>query len=138
MLYYRLWRDVWQGVTSVYYNLFRSLEELLDPNDDMHLHCLYTIYMPGINQHLAIWQSSWNSHPSSSCSNIIQFSRYYGSNNLIVGYSWSWLWHKLGWSSAIYPGWWYRSASPWSRVILVWGSITAITSSIMLKSSWRW
>ena len=71
MLYYRLWREVWQGVTSVYYNLFRFLEEeLLDPNDDMHLYCLHTIYVPRINQHLAIWQSSWNSHPLSSCSNM--------------------------------------------------------------------
>ena len=66
LYYYRLWRDVWQGVTSVYYNLFRFLEEQLDPNDDMHLYCLHTEYVPRINQHLAVWQSSWNSHPLSS------------------------------------------------------------------------
>lgn len=68
---YRLWRDVWQGVTSVYYHLFYFMEDkgLLDPNDEVHLYCLHTIFVPRINQHLNIWQGSWNSHPLSSCSN---------------------------------------------------------------------
>ncbi len=69
--WYRLWRDVWQGVTSVYYHLFHFMEDegLLDPIDEVHLYCLHTIFVPRINQHLAVWQGSWNSHPLSSCSN---------------------------------------------------------------------
>ena len=44
-------------------------EGLLDPSDEIHLYCLQTIFVPRINQHLAVWQGSWNSHPLSSCSN---------------------------------------------------------------------
>ena len=50
----RLWKDVYQGVLGLYHNLFYYLEEmnLLDPDNDVHIYCLYHIYIPRINNHL--------------------------------------------------------------------------------------
>ena len=71
ILFYRLWRDVWQGVSSTFYHLFRFMEDegILDVTDELHLFCLHLIYIPRINQHLSLWRESWNSHPLSSCAN---------------------------------------------------------------------
>ena len=44
----RMWRDVFQGVLGMYYNIFYYLEEihLLNPNDDVHLFCLHHVFIP--------------------------------------------------------------------------------------------
>ena len=49
-----MWRDVYQGVLGLYYNLFHYLESthMVDPNCDVHLYCLHYVFIPRINDHL--------------------------------------------------------------------------------------
>ncbi|CAB3998789.1 Hypothetical predicted protein [Paramuricea clavata] len=64
----RLWRDIFQGCTGVFYDLFCEMEGLglLDPNNDTHLWCLHSIFLPLINNHLTSWKDAWIRHPLSS------------------------------------------------------------------------
>ncbi len=72
----RLWRDVFQGVLKMYYNLFYHEElhyiypnvhqTLLDPTNELHLFCLHYIFIPRINQHLHEWKQAWIMHPMRS------------------------------------------------------------------------
>ena len=57
----RLWRDVYQIVRSVFYDLFLSLEEerYLDVDNEDHLFCLHYVYKPLINQMLSNFTTSW-------------------------------------------------------------------------------
>ena len=56
---------------EVYYGLFYHLEDMgiLDPNNDIHLFCLYYVYLPRINRHLSTWKNAWNMHPLRTESN---------------------------------------------------------------------
>lgn len=60
----RMWRDIFDGVLSFFYDLFYFLEEhnLLDPFNDAHIFALHYVYMPKINCNLSMWQESWNTH----------------------------------------------------------------------------
>lgn len=64
----RLWRDLFQGCTSLFYNLFYQLEELelLDVDDESHLFSLHYVYLPKIRYSLQAFQQSWNNHPMGS------------------------------------------------------------------------
>ena len=44
----RLWRDVFSGCLSFFYDLFHHLEKQLrlDPNNDAHLLCLHFVFLP--------------------------------------------------------------------------------------------
>ena len=43
-----LWRDVFEGVLMLYYNLFYYMEniEMLNPSDDICLFCLHYVFIP--------------------------------------------------------------------------------------------
>lgn len=60
----RLWRDVYEGVLCMFYNLFRNLEDadLLDPTNELDLFCLHFSFVPKINKMLQIFQNTWNNH----------------------------------------------------------------------------
>lgn len=60
----RLWRDVYQIVLSVFYDLFQLLEEqrYLDIDNNDHLFCLHFVYKPLINEMLQNFSSSWLHH----------------------------------------------------------------------------
>ena len=64
----RLWRDVFDGVLVLYYNLFYYLEgvQMLNPSDDVSMFCLHYIFIPRINQSLSEWKEAWVNHPMSS------------------------------------------------------------------------
>lgn len=64
----RLWRDVYEGVLKLYYDLFYHLEDthLLDVLDDVSLFCLHYIFIPRINRHLCEWKQAWIHHPMTS------------------------------------------------------------------------
>ena len=68
----RMWRDVYQGVLDIYYRLFYFLEsnDLLDPNNDIHMYCLHYVYIPCINGHLLHWKNAWIKHPLQSEGNL--------------------------------------------------------------------
>ena len=59
----RLWRDVYQVATSVFYDLFHMLKSdgLLDPENDNHLFCLHFVYLPVINDILEKF-ARWLNH----------------------------------------------------------------------------
>ena len=61
----RLWRDVFQSCTILYYSIFRHLEELqeLDIDNEIHLFCLHYVFLPRINASLQSFQQAWNRHP---------------------------------------------------------------------------
>lgn len=60
----RLWRDVYQAVLSMFYDLFYSLESTnhLDPDNEDHLFCLHLVFYDVINDSLARFVQSWNNH----------------------------------------------------------------------------
>lgn len=64
----RLWRDLFQGCTVLYYNLFHYMEEegVLDPDNSVHLFCLHYVYLPRINASIAAFTEAWNQHPMQS------------------------------------------------------------------------
>ena len=61
----RLWRDVYDGLTKLYHDLFLYLESIdnLDPLNDIHMFCLHFVYLPRINVHLQQWVTAWIHHP---------------------------------------------------------------------------
>ena len=59
----RLWRDVYQGVLALYYQLFYFREEgILDPLDNLHLIALHHVYLAKIQEKLEIWSRAWSQH----------------------------------------------------------------------------
>jgi hypothetical protein len=64
----RLWRDVFQSCTILFYNIFTYLEDenRLDVDNELHLFCLHYVYLPKINRSLRSFQQAWNNHPMQS------------------------------------------------------------------------
>ncbi|KAG9261098.1 hypothetical protein AMEX_G14115 [Astyanax mexicanus] len=60
----RLWRDVWNSVTSVYYDLLHFLEEegVLDLAYNVHLFCVQYVFIPRIQDDLDAFTAGWNDH----------------------------------------------------------------------------
>ena len=60
----RLWKDVFQGVLALYYQLFYFMEDegILDPLDDLHLVALHHVYLVKIQEKLDIWSRAWSQH----------------------------------------------------------------------------
>lgn len=60
----RLWRDMHQSVTKMFYRLFYYMEDrrILDPGNNMHIYSLQYVYIPRINDALQVFQNGWNSH----------------------------------------------------------------------------
>lgn len=67
----RLWRDVYEAVTSTYIAVFSELEDqnILDPLNDTDLFCLHYVFLPRINASLHSFQLAWNNHPLSTENN---------------------------------------------------------------------
>lgn len=64
----RLWRDVFQGCTVLFYNLFQLMEEegVLNPDSQIHLFCLHYVFIKRINFCLREFMNAWNRHPMDS------------------------------------------------------------------------
>lgn len=60
----RLWRDVFNAVSQLYYRLFYHMESigLLDPLDSVHLYALHFVFLPRINKALNEFIKGWNKH----------------------------------------------------------------------------
>jgi len=60
----RLWRDVYQGVLSFYYNLFYFMEDenMIDHLNDIHIAALHFTFLAKINEKLNIWREVWAGH----------------------------------------------------------------------------
>ena len=88
-----LWRDVFQGCTILYYNIFFDLEDIheLDINNELHIFCLHYVYLPRINASLTKFQQAWNNHPMQSENSLSPeqlwlqgLAWYQGSTQLLV------------------------------------------------------
>lgn len=68
----RLWCDVNRIVASRFVNIFAFLEErmLLDTTNELHLYCLYFVYLPLINATLNELIGRWNNHPVTTKCNL--------------------------------------------------------------------
>jgi len=60
----RLWKDMHQSVTKLFYRLFYYLEEirLLDLSNDIHIYSLHYVYLPRVNHALTMFANAWNKH----------------------------------------------------------------------------
>ena len=60
----RLWRDVFEGVLGLYYQLFYFMEDkgMLDPFNDLHIAAIHHVYLPKINEKLELWRNAWSRH----------------------------------------------------------------------------
>ncbi|XP_039866533.1 uncharacterized protein LOC120720812 [Simochromis diagramma] len=60
----RLWRDIWNVVTNIYYDLLHRLEEdrLLDPTNCTDLFCAQYVFLPRIQADLETFIEGWNNH----------------------------------------------------------------------------
>lgn len=60
----RLWRDVFCGCLSLFYELFHELEYqgMLNPDDELHLWRLHFVFIPIINRHLNNWRAAYIHH----------------------------------------------------------------------------
>ena len=67
----RLWRDVFQGCTCLFYRLFLYLEEIgiLDPCNETHLFALHFVYLPRIQSSLDHFRDAYIYRPLSTCHN---------------------------------------------------------------------
>ena len=61
----RLWRDIWMGVTNVFYHIFHMLEEegLLDLSNATHFFCLHYVFLPRLEENLNVFREGWDNHP---------------------------------------------------------------------------
>ncbi|XP_074652766.1 uncharacterized protein LOC141907096 [Tubulanus polymorphus] len=60
----RLWRDVFEGVLSMFYNLFHHMKliGILSPDNEVHIFSLHYIFLPRINNLLDKFSNMWNHH----------------------------------------------------------------------------
>ena len=60
----RFWRDLFQGCTGLYYNLFYAMEDdgLLDASDPTHLYCLHYVFLARVNSSLRIYANAYAEH----------------------------------------------------------------------------
>ena len=74
----RLWRDVHQSVTILYYRLFHFLEsqQLLDPPNEIDLYALHYAYIPRIGHALYIFREGWNHHSIRAENNLTPHQLY--------------------------------------------------------------
>ena len=68
----RLWVDVFFGCTSLYYQVFYSMEQagILDIDNLLHMFYLHYVFLPRINHALAVFKDAWNYHPLSTEGNL--------------------------------------------------------------------
>ncbi|XP_041864185.1 uncharacterized protein LOC121654221 [Melanotaenia boesemani] len=60
----RLWRDVYENVLDLYYNIFIQMEAdgVLNPDDEIDLYALHRCFMSHIQHSLQCFKQAWNHH----------------------------------------------------------------------------
>ena len=83
----RLWRDVFEGVLSYFYQLFYFMEEnnILDPLNDCHLTALHHVFLSVINEKLEVWRKAWARHRMRTTRSTPMQLWLTGQNNNAVG-----------------------------------------------------
>ena len=67
----RLWRDLFMGCISLFYDLFYTLEDtgVLDPSNNADLFALHYVFIPCVNVQLDVFWQSYSHHRLSTASN---------------------------------------------------------------------
>ena len=67
----RLWRDLHEQVTSSFHKLFKSMEAngILDPDNELHIFCLHSVFLPRINHCMNCFVDMWNNHKMRTAAN---------------------------------------------------------------------
>ncbi|KAK5614772.1 hypothetical protein CRENBAI_018735, partial [Crenichthys baileyi] len=60
----RMWRDVYENVLDLFYQLFISFKNqgALNPDAEIHLYALHRILLPQIQRSLNTFRDAWNFH----------------------------------------------------------------------------
>ncbi|XP_072563413.1 uncharacterized protein [Paramormyrops kingsleyae] len=60
----RMWRDVYEHVLDLFYQIFVSLEDRgpLNPDNEVRLYTLHRIFLHQIQKHLETFRAAWNCH----------------------------------------------------------------------------
>ena len=60
----QFWRDVFEGVLALYFEIFAFMEEnaILDFFNEIDLAALHYVYIPLINEKLDAWHHAWSKH----------------------------------------------------------------------------
>ena len=68
----RLWRDVFQSCSQLFYHLFYYMENegILNIENEVHMFCLHYVFLPRINHSLSLFIDAWNHHGLSSMHNF--------------------------------------------------------------------
>ncbi|KAL2078033.1 hypothetical protein ACEWY4_025718 [Coilia grayii] len=79
----RLWRDVWMGVTNVFYHILHMLEEegLLDLGNATHFFCLHYVFLPRLQENLNLFRDGWDNHPLRTERNLTPNQLWEGSDS---------------------------------------------------------
>ena len=89
----RLWRDLFEGVTHIYYHLFYHLEDngIFDSSSGEDIFTLHYVYIPRINRHLEVWRQGYLQHRIRTAGNrtpmqlyILGLLHYRGSQNVAI------------------------------------------------------
>ena len=83
----RLWRDLFEGVTHIYYHFFYHLED----NGIFDIFSMHYVYIPRINRHLEAWRQGYLQHCIRTADNrmpmqlyILGLLQYRGSQNVAI------------------------------------------------------
>lgn len=59
-----MWRDVYDRVLHLFYQIFVSLEDqgTLNPGNEVHHYTVHRIFLPQIRKHLETFRAAWNFH----------------------------------------------------------------------------
>lgn len=89
----RLWRDVRRDSLEFFRQLFFQLEEagLLDPENEIHLICLYLVYQPRVQKSLDETRTSWNNHGVRTARNKTPLAMYHLSKEYAINAGY---WHS--------------------------------------------
>ena len=68
----RLWRDLFTGCVTLYYELFYYMEDsgILNIDNEIHIFCLHFIFLPRINRSINQFIAMWNNHPIRTAGNF--------------------------------------------------------------------
>jgi hypothetical protein len=77
----RLWRDLYEGCTYLYYEVFSHFDSrgLLDAGNDLHIELLHFVFLPRIQRSLDQWAKAWNKHPMSTMHGRSPLSTWFSS-----------------------------------------------------------
>ena len=84
----QLWRDVFRSVSSLFYDVFRMLDEdKLNCLNEIDMFCLHFVFQPRINSALNAFMESWNNHSQGRRQGLRKGGARHARNNFTGSYT---------------------------------------------------